>query len=521
MGIPYYFSYLIQNYNEIIKNLNTINNINNLYIDSNSIIYDSVKNIEHLYENNEQFENLLITNVIEKLEEIINYIKPTNRIIIAFDGIPPFAKIKQQKNRRYKSYIQNNLLNKKNVWDTISITPGTKFMNKLDYKLSKHFTQKNIILSLSNVAGEGEHKIFKYIRNNKHDDENILIYGMDADLFMLSLLHLKYSKNIYLYRETPSFINSLNCSLNKDEKYYININILGLRIFNIMTSEIEFNYELFYKIIEDYILLCFFLGNDFMPHFPILNIRLNGLDLLLNLYKQLFNNKKHFIDDNNKILWSNLKLYLTKLAENEKNLFIELHNYREKFSKKYLPNNTEEEKEKKFMLTPSLNLNIENYINPSEDFWEYRYYYSLFDVDIDLCNNIINKIAYNYLETLQWTYYYYSDDCYNWKHYYKYDYAPLLTDLYKHVPYFNSELILKQEKDVLTSNILLAIVLPYNSLNLLPNNIHNYLLKNYENHYRTDYNIKLSYCKYFWETHVNFPVIDYEKFINDLKNIST
>ena len=102
MGIPYYFSYLIQNYNEIIKNLNTINNINNLYIDSNSIIYDSVKNIEHLYENNEQFENLLIANVIEKLEEIINYIKPTNRIIIAFDGIPPFAKIKQQKKLHVK-----------------------------------------------------------------------------------------------------------------------------------------------------------------------------------------------------------------------------------------------------------------------------------------------------------------------------------------------------------------------------------------------------------------------------------
>ena len=54
---------------------------------------------------------------------------------------------------------------------------------------------------------------------------------------------------------------------------------------------------------------------------------------------------------------------------------------------------------------------------------------------------------------------------------------------------------LQSEKEVLTSNILLAIVLPYNSLNLLPSNIHNYLLTNYENLYREDYEILYSFFK--------------------------
>ena len=90
----------------------------------------------------------------------------------------------------------------------------------------------NLILSLSDSPGEGEHKIYEYIRNNDHSNDATLIYGMDADLFMLSLNHLKYCKNIYLYRETPHFIKSINIDLDPEEKYLISIDELAKQIYN-------------------------------------------------------------------------------------------------------------------------------------------------------------------------------------------------------------------------------------------------------------------------------------------------
>ena len=129
MGIPNYFVQLIKTHSNIIKKFskNSIE-INNLYIDSNSIIYDAINNI--VYNNDTNYNYKLYKYVSEKLDEYIKIINPKNKIIIAFDGIAPVAKLEQQRNRRYKSWLQNNNIDK---WDTCNITPGTRFMLTFTY----------------------------------------------------------------------------------------------------------------------------------------------------------------------------------------------------------------------------------------------------------------------------------------------------------------------------------------------------------------------------------------------------
>ena len=64
----------------------------------------------------------------------------------------------------------------------------------------------------------------------------------------------------------------------------------------------------------DYILLCFFLGNDFMPHFPSVNIRTGGIFKLMTAYKNVIGNKRN-LTDGKKIHWDNLYLLIEYLSK--------------------------------------------------------------------------------------------------------------------------------------------------------------------------------------------------------------
>ena len=152
MGIPSYFSFVVKNYPNILKNIEYFKdkNIEVLGLDSNSIIYDSVSRIINEYQgdDDQSFENKIIDLVILKIEEYIRFIMPKDSVYIAFDGVPPLAKMKQQRIRRNKS---NYLDYEKPKWNRNKITPGTQFMSLLSARINMHFKGKEKQFNVKNI----------------------------------------------------------------------------------------------------------------------------------------------------------------------------------------------------------------------------------------------------------------------------------------------------------------------------------------------------------------------------------
>tara|TARA_B100001093_G_scaffold476108_1_gene502205 strand:- start:91 stop:1164 length:1074 start_codon:yes stop_codon:yes gene_type:complete len=346
MGIPSYFSYIVKNHPEIIQMFVSGEfPIDNLYMDCNSIIYDCY----HLLSEDERGTNItnnLIKNVITKIERYVDIVSPKKRVIVSFDGVAPVAKLEQQRTRRFKTWFQTNLTNQLSKkpdpsWSTASITPGTNFMKQLNKDITSHFSKNKsnskyspqIIVSTSDEPGEGEHKIFSYIRDHiDHRSQTTVIYGLDADLIMLAINHYPLCKEIYLFRETPEFIKSIDSNLEPNHNYLFNIEQLTNNIVLDMQKEINFSQTNANKRLYDYIFMCFLLGNDFLPHFPAINIRSGGIMKLLQHYKNTLGSTNKFIVDmeKNKIIWKNFRLFIESLAANEHEYIIEEHQTRDR-----------------------------------------------------------------------------------------------------------------------------------------------------------------------------------------------
>ena len=528
MGIPSYFSYIIKNHAKLIKKLsnNTIP-VNNLYLDCNSIIYDAVHNIDFTKLVISDIETIINTVCI-KIDEYILELKPNNIVYIAFDGVAPVAKLEQQRSRRYKSVYQNNISKsifkdaKPDPWNTTAITPGTVFMKKLNETIRKKYSDPkkynidSFVLSPSDKYGEGEHKLFEFIRQfpDLHKGKNTIIYGLDADLIMLSINHLPISENIYLFRETPHFIKSINSELEPNESYIIDIPELA----KIITLDMNNGLEQKINRIYDYIFMCFFLGNDFMPHFPSVNIRTGGVDKMLNAYKATIGSINEILTDGKKIYWNNVRKLVQYLANlEEDNLKMETK-IRDRREKQELPNITPEDKFKKFDSIPQYERALEKYINPFKSNWQHRYYKSLFDVDIDETRK--KQICTNYLEGLEWTMKYYTTGCPDWRWCYNYNYPPLFSDLLHYIPVFDAEFVPNQSAKPVTDLVQLAYVLPKQSLHLLPEKLYEALIKERNDWYKADCEFVWAYSRYFWESHVQLPHIDInelEKYVNENK----
>ncbi|KAG0158669.1 hypothetical protein PDIDSM_6188 [Penicillium digitatum] len=251
------------------------------------------------------------------------------------------------------------------TWDSNVITPGTPFMDILAaslrywiaYKLNTDPGWENlkIIISDATVPGEGEHKIMNFVRSQRaspnHDpNTRHVIYGLDADLIMLGLgTHEPYFRvlreDVFAQDSRPRGCRLCGQTGHKAEeclgrpkeksgefdekqhaaplKPFIWLHVAVLREYlavELRVPQQPFPFDL-ERALDDWVFMCFFVGNDFLPHLPSLDIRENGIDTLIAIWRDNLPAMGSYLTKDGSVELKNAQIILQGLAKQEDAIF--------------------------------------------------------------------------------------------------------------------------------------------------------------------------------------------------------
>ncbi len=546
MGVPGFFLWLWKKYKsqnfvftkDKIPDVDKeyIENIDYFLLDMNCMIHPICFETLAEYNSNsydiDRLEKKMMMNVITYLEKMINIVQPKKGIYLAIDGVAPVAKMKQQRLRRYKSIndkkIFDNIKKKHNkpipyFWSNSAITPGTEFMIKLTKIINDWCKTQSleIIFSSSDEPSEGEHKLLQFIRNNKNNSlyYNYMVYGLDADLIFLMLA--TQLDTIYLMRED----NQMENSKGNERMNFVSIRTMKKCIINSMSNNVDiFNENC---LIDDFIFICYLMGNDFLPHIPALDIYSNAIDKLLDIYKNTVDYKTYIIDRSKLTINNNIFFeFLEKLALNEEKDIIE--NFDIKKKKRYCQSTDPYDIE--VFKIENMQFKVDDPImlgcGPMKE-WRERFYAHHYCVKPDEINAFTNKMVNNYYMGLKWVTLYYFDKCPSWDYFYNYDHAPFLNDM-KTFGLPNFESIKFMTSKPLSPYEQLLIVLPKESAYLLPEPLRKIMTNSNSSAahlYPNEFKLDMIGKKKYWMCNPILPNLEinlikkmFEKYKNLMKN---
>lgn len=391
-------------------------------------------------------------------------------------------------------------------FDSNCITPGTPFMDRLSkclhyyihHRLNNNPAWKGIqvILSDANVPGEGEHKIMDYIRKQRaqpdHDpNTHHVLCGADADLIMLGLA--THEPNFTIIREEflpnkprpcdicnqfghemdkcvgLNAVSSTNSNFAPDipigaEVKFIFVRLSVLREYlkkTLQMPNLPFSYD-FERVLDDWVFMCFFVGNDFLPHLPSLEIREGAVDRLVELYKKCVYKTKGYLTDSGEVNLDRVQLIMTDLGNVEDQIFKDRQRRELQYKARQKRENNNFKQLEQSVFGPSAvgpsakaqiitnykqeaasvrmgskrsstaaNLDDDEENNDEVRLWEDgfkdRYYESKFDVSPDNLQ-FRYAVALQYVRGLCWVLKYYYQGCASWNWYFPYHYAPFASD---------------------------------------------------------------------------------------------
>jgi 5'-3' exonuclease len=216
--------------------------------------------------------------ICKEIESIVSMTPPKEELILAIDGVAGLSKMHQQRQRRFRSAKEKTDQDRV-IFDSNQISTGTEWLFKLSEHITQHFKKKRpyrvTILDQSSM-GEGEHKLIRYMEPMQK--KRICIYSPDADLIMLSIGLNK--KNTFILR--PNIYSHIKCS-----HFLVNIDVFKKQVVEMVDPKHVYP-EREQQIVDDFVFLLYFMGNDFLPHSPSFEIKNKGIDKILEIYSSIF-----------------------------------------------------------------------------------------------------------------------------------------------------------------------------------------------------------------------------------------
>uniref|UniRef100_A0A665UM22 5'-3' exoribonuclease n=1 Tax=Echeneis naucrates TaxID=173247 RepID=A0A665UM22_ECHNA len=563
MGVPAFFRWLSRKYPSIIvhcveekvkcngvripvdttkPNPNEVE-FDNLYLDMNGIIHPCTHPEDKPAPKN---EDEMMVAIFEYIDRLFNIVRPRRVLYMAIDGVAPRAKMNQQRSRRFraskegvelteeKSRMREEIISRggylppeeiKERFDSNCITPGTEFMDNLAHCLRYYVADRlsndpgwrnvTVFLSDASVPGEGEHKIMDFIRRQRALISVFSIYCQGTA------------------REKQGQHDEFADTMPVAEQEFIFIRLCVLREYlarELTMASLPFTFD-FERSVDDWVFMCFFVGNDFLPHLPSLEIREGAIDRLVNIYKDVVHKTGGYLTQNGYVNLERVEMIMQAVGVAEDNIFKKRKedDVRQQgpaylttgqfaphaLGRRDRPEPVQNARHQAYdmrMHSREQHNKVQGLSDRElwEEGWKQRYYKTKFDVDV-MDEDFRKKVVRSYVEGLCWVLRYYYQGCASWKWYFPFHYAPFASD-FKDI----KDMFTEFEKGTKPFKPLeqLMGVFPAASGNFLPETWRTLMtspVSSIIDFYPDDFAIDLNGKKYAWQGVALLPFVDEQR----------
>ena len=417
------------------------------------------------------------------LKQVVKIAFPKRTMYIAIDGVAPLAKQIQQRQRRFKAKTDSE-------FDSNNLSAGTLFMHDLTKYINYHIRREiqygewrgvEVIFSPHTSPGEGEHTCLDYIRS-LNGDETVCMYGPDGDLLMLGLVT---PRQFYLLKEDLYVCEQWYCIDTTAIRKELIKNMGLVKAYTRKEDD-----DIIERGVADFILMGFFLGNDFLPKIEMFYLLEDGLDMFLKTYKLIMAPSKKFLVN-------------CDMTINRENFHFFLENIQREETK-YLTMQNDVVCDVKFE-----NKTLQECISAANDvkFLNFDKYHGLY-YERKLENVNPSQVVSSYLDGMKWILHYYMQGCPSVDWVYKYHYPPFVIDIINHLFEWKEPVFIMTAPH--TPFEQLISILPPSSFNLLPKPYKKLLFKEeLHDFFSTDIEIDYEGKKEEYNGIVLTPMIDF------------